>query len=140
MAKRQKKESDKKNLLVKYGPHRDQLAQQYKTVLVRHGNGKATLDEADFAAVAEATYGAIHAPPDFNHDTVLAALQAFSKDDLFKQSKTVGKKWWGQSGGKGKHTATVLRTDGNQGGACEDDRGEPTRGPPARASFRGFFF
>ena len=111
MAKRQKKESDKKNLLVKYGPHRDHLVQQYKTVLVRHGNGKATPDEADFTAVAEATYGTIHASPDFHHDKVLAALKALSKDDLFKQSKTVGKKWWGQSGGKGKRTATVLRAD-----------------------------
>ena len=39
------------------------------------------------------------------------ASKALSKDDLFKQSKTVGKKWWGQSGGKGKRTATVLRAD-----------------------------
>ena len=85
--------------------------QQYKTVLVRHGNGKATPDDADFTAVAEATYGTIHASPDFHHDKVLAALKALSKDDLFKQSKVVGRKWWGQSGGKGKRTATVLRAD-----------------------------
>jgi len=110
MAKRQRKESEK-NLLVKYDPHRDHLVQQYKTVLVRHGNGKATPDDADFTAVAEATYGTIHASPDIHHDKVLAALKALSKDDLFKQSKAVGRKWWGQSGGKGKRTATVLRAD-----------------------------
>ena len=110
MAKRQRKESEK-NLLVKYDPHRDHLVQQYKTVLVRHGNGKATPDDADFTVVAEATYGTIHASPDIHHDKVLAALKALSKDDLFKQSKAVGRKWWGQSGGKGKRTATVLRAD-----------------------------
>ena len=38
-------------------------------------------------------------------------VKALSKDDLFKQSKVVGRKWWGQSGGKGKRTATVLRAD-----------------------------
>ena len=30
---------------------------------------------------------------------------------VFKQSKAVGRKWWGQSSGKGKRTATVLRAD-----------------------------
>ena len=74
-----------------------------------HGNGKATPDDADFTVVAEATYGTIHAS--LHHDKVLAALKALSKDDLFKQSKAVGRKWWGQSGGKGKRTATVLRAD-----------------------------
>ena len=131
MAKRQRKESEK-NLLVKYDPHRDHLVQQYKTVLVRHGNGKATPDDADFTVVAEATYGTIHASPT-STTTRYWRHSRRSPRTTFSSSR---RPWAASGGASPVGRASARRPCFGRTSRRRLRRRPRTRRPPARASFR----
>jgi hypothetical protein len=65
-------------------------------------------EPSDFEVVAKATYEKVKQMMDVQGNTTLQRVKALSKEEFFRQSKVVSKKWWNQTNGKSQGTATVM--------------------------------
>ena len=76
---------------------------------MRHGNGKSTPEDADYANIATTVRKQVQQAADDLEDGRLTRLKWLSEKVFCEQSRKIATKWWNQAGGKGGDTSTQIK-------------------------------